>query len=85
MVSVELDEIMRLSDRILVMSERPGRIVDEHHGILVRDGLEAGPDGISALPATMDEADEALRISFRRIFGEAAPLEPGASAPISEA
>ena len=57
LITHDLAEAVAMSDRILVMSERPGRIVDEHHGVVVGDCLESGPHGIGALAAAVHEAD----------------------------
>ena len=40
----------------------------QEHGVTSLDDL--------GVPATMDEADEALRVSFRRVFGPVAPGSP---------
>ena len=50
-----------------------------HFGGIVPCGIQE--HGVTSLvdlgvPATMDEADEALRASFRRVFGEASPARP---------
>ena len=37
--------------------QRPGRIVDEYHGVVVGDCLQACPHGIGALAAAVHEAD----------------------------